>query len=175
MTNLCTHLFYPTSALGIPRDWTFHRTSWENPELMSHCPFVPGQGPQEKKSWDVPEQITFTKETKKTGKGRSKTRKGRSKTGKGNFKTGNHTLVLFSNKRKIKKKVLHWWYRIFFDTYPPHITPYCQFDPPSPPLNWRRRLWMAPKWKVRKWRLHKWGTTVLFNLIEGKNIARYSL
>ena len=35
-------------------------------------------------------------------------------------------------------------YRIFFDTYPPHIAPYRQFDPPSPPLNWRRRLWMAP-------------------------------
>ena len=32
-------------------------------------------------------------------------------------------------------------YRIFFDTYPPHITPYCQFDPPT---NWQRRLWMAP-------------------------------
>ena len=41
----------------------------------------------------------------------------------------------------------NWRYRIFFDTYPPHIAPYCQFDPPSPPLNWGRRLWMAPNAK----------------------------
>ena len=42
-----------------------------------------------------------------------------------------------SSEKKIRR-------RIFFDTYPPHIAPYRQFDPPSPPLNWRRRLWMAP-------------------------------
>ena len=43
------------------------------------------------------------------------------------------------NGGKIQKR-----YRIFFDTYPPQIRPYRQFGPPSPPLNWRRRLWMAP-------------------------------
>ena len=33
--------------------------------------------------------------------------------------------------------------------YPPHIAPYRQFDPPSPPLNWRRCLWMAPMYLIK--------------------------
>ena len=73
----------PAECPGIIRDGT------------SHCPFVPGQKcflvplslcPGTKKvSLSVPlsrDKITFSKITKKNGKGRSKTGKGRSKTGK---------------------------------------------------------------------------------------------
>ena len=45
---------------------------------------------------------------------------------------------------------MNWWYHIFFDTYPPHIAPYCQLVPPSPPPNCRRRLWIAPYLKQAK-------------------------
>jgi hypothetical protein len=65
---------------------------------LSRCPFVPGQG-QEQKSQDKlfcpvtsRVKITFSKKQGKSyskkGKGRSKTEKGRSKTEKGHSKTG---------------------------------------------------------------------------------------
>ena len=41
------------------------------------------------------------------------------------------------------KKNLNWQYCIFFYTYPPHISPYCQFGAPYSPPNWWR-LWMPP-------------------------------
>jgi hypothetical protein len=64
--------------LGFPRDGTSRDKNYS----LSRCPFVPGEG-QEQKSWDIllcPGTKSFYKKKQKTGC--FKTGKGHSKTGK---------------------------------------------------------------------------------------------